>query len=101
MTATAATKASDAASLAVVLAAALALGLPDPRYLSVIPGSRYEPFRFQFADRPALRAWAEHFGSEVRTSPAPEDGDPGRVHVTSGFTYCGVGFLLYGFFSGA
>jgi hypothetical protein len=88
----------DAAFLARLLADVLGLGLPDPRYLTVSPRSPHHPFGLQFDDEHALRAWAEHFGSEVRTSAAPKDGDPDRVYVESVVRFGGLHLQVYGFF---
>jgi hypothetical protein len=89
-----------AAARASVLADVLALGLPDPNYITFTPHSGHEVFGFQFSRAAhgltALRVWAERFGSEISVTPAIDN--PEQVYVSTSFMVSGLMFRAYGFF---
>ena len=102
MNAPPATATRDAAFLALVLADALKLGLPDPDYITMSVGGRsahVSAIDFQFNHRngqdplPRLHAWAERFGADVRVSADSED--PRSTWHKFSFTHSGVLFGAY------
>lgn len=106
MNAPPAASARDAAFLALVLADALKLGLPDPDYITLSPwladSTSTPAVGFQFNDRngrdplPRLRAWARRFGADVSAKPRPS----GTWHEAD-FTHSGVLFHCYAEIAGA
>jgi hypothetical protein len=96
-----ATATRGAAFLALALAEALTLGLPDPDYITMHPsfaGSTTAiPADFQFNDlhgqdpAQAMRAWADRFGATVDTRP----GDPGTTWHEFEFTHAGIRIHAY------
>jgi hypothetical protein len=86
----------EGAFLALALADALSLGLPDPAYITMHPSfarrSATTAVGFQFSDvfgrdpLPDLRAWASHFGVT---------GDPSKTWRAFDFTHAGVRIHAY------
>jgi hypothetical protein len=89
---------SAARVLALALVQVLALGLPDPGYITVSPWAADSPYvssiDLQFdgdGEAAAVEAWADRFDvSAIRT-----DGKPGRCWVSAEFTYLDVVFKVY------
>jgi hypothetical protein len=81
-----------AASLALVLADVLGLGLPDPRYISVHPRYAHVSLQFDGPDEIAhVTAWADSFGVPLATNTD----DPAKTWRSADFTRSGVEFHAY------
>jgi len=101
MTSPPATATRGGAFLALAVAEALTLGLPDPDYITMHPAfagsTTTSAAGFQFnavhgqAPLPAMRTWASHFGATIDTSP----GDPGTTWHTFDFTHAGIRIHAY------
>jgi len=99
MSTTTADTRSAARVLALALVQALALGLPDPGYITVSPWAADSPYvstiDFQFDDdgEPAVQAWADRFGAPV--DRRPDSKDRARCWVSAEFTHLDVRFKVY------
>jgi hypothetical protein len=99
----AATATRGGAFLALALAEALTLGLPDPDYITMNPplagSTTTSAAGFQFNDLhgqdplPAMQAWADRFGVTVDTSTSTSD--PGTTWHQFDFTHAGVRIHAY------
>lgn len=91
----------EGAFLALTVADALKLGLPDPDYITVSPcfarSTTTSAVSFQFNDRdgqeplPRMQAWAARFGAAIRV----ETDDPSKTWHKFEFTHAGVLFDAY------
>jgi hypothetical protein len=91
---------SAARVLALALVQVLALGLPDPGYITVSPWAADSPYvssiDFQFdgdGEAAAVQDWADRFG--VTVTCRPDSKDPARCWVSAEFTYLDVRFKVY------
>ena len=89
-----------ARALALALVQALALGLPDPDYITISPWAADSPsvsstdFLFSEGDSlSAVQDWADRFG--VTVTRQPDSKDPARCWVSAEFTYLDVRFQVY------
>jgi hypothetical protein len=93
---------ADGASLALALADALSLGLPDPGYITMHPSlagsTTSSAIDFQFNGYrgrdplPDLRAWAGRFGATIRVETYD---DPSKAWHKFEFTHAGAMFGAY------
>jgi hypothetical protein len=101
MTSPPATATRGGAFLALAVAEALALGLPDPDYITMSPdlagSTTTSAAGFQFNDLhgqaplPAMQAWADRFGVTIDTSP----GKHGTTWHQFDFTHAGIRIHAY------
>lgn len=89
-----------ARALALALVQVLALGLPDPDYITISPRTADSPSvsstDFQFSENDSLSAvqnWADRF--DVTVTRQPDRKDPARCWVSAEFTYLDVRFHVY------
>ena len=89
-----------ARALALALVQALALGLPDPDYITISPWAADIPslsmIDFQFSEGDSLsdvQAWAGWSGMSV--THEPDSRDSARCWVSAEFTYLAVPFKVY------
>jgi hypothetical protein len=86
--------------LALALVQVLALGLPDPDYITISPQAAGTPsvssIDLLFSEGDPLSAvqdWADRFG--VTVTRQPDRKDPARCWVSAEFTYLGMVFEVF------